>query len=78
MLIDLSNRDTMAVTQLSHGYIPVEVYYKERFAISYQRSTKYTTQDLLSKRARVYVFSLIFCCNLLYSFSNYEVFNVDK
>uniref|UniRef100_A0A2S2QPM9 Sodium channel protein Nach n=1 Tax=Sipha flava TaxID=143950 RepID=A0A2S2QPM9_9HEMI len=41
-------KDTMAVTQLSHDYIPVEVYYKERFAISYQRSTKYTTQDLLT------------------------------
>ncbi|XP_022177700.1 sodium channel protein Nach-like [Myzus persicae] len=40
-------KDFLAYTQFPHAYTHIEVHYKERFAISYLRSMKYTTQDLL-------------------------------
>lgn len=30
-----------------NSYVHIDIHYKDRFAISYQRSMKYTTQDLL-------------------------------
>ncbi|KAF0762104.1 sodium channel protein Nach-like, partial [Aphis craccivora] len=40
-------KDFLAYTKFPHSYTHIEVHYKERFAISYLRSMKYTTQDLL-------------------------------
>ncbi|XP_026820150.1 pickpocket protein 11-like [Rhopalosiphum maidis] len=40
-------KDFLAYTTFPHAYTHIEVHYKERFAISYLRSMKYTTQDLL-------------------------------
>ncbi|XP_027847543.2 sodium channel protein Nach-like [Aphis gossypii] len=40
-------KDFLAYTKFPHAYTHIEVHYKERFAISYLRSMKYTTQDLL-------------------------------
>lgn len=40
-------RDFMSHTEYPGSYMHIDIHYKERFAISYQRAMKYTTQDLL-------------------------------
>lgn len=47
MNIFTSYRDFMAHTQYPGSYMHVDIHYKERYAISYQRAMKYTRQDLL-------------------------------
>lgn len=49
-----SFRDFLPYTELPHAYTHIEIHYKERFAISYLRSKKYTTQDLLGKHKTFY------------------------